>query len=276
MSQRVHIVIEDGRVEILVNDGEQVVVQSSPPPSQESDKPSGPVSADPPVISPEAKAAAAKGLEIAEFVANAPVDDTQRTPDLDLVRTEHPLAPTYSPRINGGGNIASRPMPASTVLVRPTIPRRCEVCNDDISHLHFKSKICKKPECKKAKVKAQNEKSRLKAGRFVGVGTGRAARSKQSMGKQFEQNTAVPRLADEAPPAKSYTRSRCCEAKVEYDTDTLGHRCLACMNECEVYEYIPPFVNVWDCGACLEAGRLCRLHASMEAEGKKPLMRPNQ
>ena len=83
MSQRVHIVIEDGRVEILINDGESVVVSSSPettPAPVEStavDQDDDTNVTIPPQTSPQAKEAAERGLEIAEFVANAPVDDTQ-------------------------------------------------------------------------------------------------------------------------------------------------------------------------------------------------------
>lgn len=279
MSQKVHIVIEDGRLEILVNDGDPVVVQAAPQePSEtsgpDSEKPAGTSPPEPflvrvehplaPTYQPETpvddrvKKAVDLGVAIAEHVATnggVPVDDTQHLP----------------PHVNGGGNISSRPMPADKVISPAPTKRYCDICGDDISNLHFKRKLCLKPECKKAKVKAANEKSRRARGATVGGGS--KPSQPVSLGKQFERNDAKPRLADTAPPAQTYLRSKCCEAKTEADENLLsGHRCLACMNECVTYEYTPPFQDLWDCAACREAGRFCRLHAAMDAEGRKPIM----
>lgn len=307
MSQRIHIVIEDGRVEILVNDGEAVVINSKPTPTddvsknppkeqvldtpvepvldqsttietpvssvvhyhRETSPPPPPKLKEPdgldylrhPQTSPpddRVKKAVDLGIAIAEHVANAPVDDTQRPPfarDIDV----------------------------------PNKPERtCTNCGGDISYMDKRALYCRNPECVKEKRRAYNSKYRASLGQAVGVGRGHGvARQKTKAGnprEQLQPNDAIPRLADEAPPAQTYIRSKCCEAKTELvEADPAEpdnrpfRRCLACMNECETYEYTPPFQDLWDCAACREAGRFCRLHAALNKDGSKPIMgRPPQ
>ncbi len=151
----------------------------------------------------------------------------------------------------------------------PADDRKCEICEGPLPPgSHKLVKVCS-DECRK-------KKQRAYAARHYQKKNGKAAPAPQ--GKQFETTDTTPRLADDAPPAKTSTRSKCCEAKVEVaggedepnEGGTRHYVCLACMNACDTYEYTPPFDDPWDCGACREISRLCRLHHSLEQSGHTP------
>lgn len=298
MSQRVHIVIEEGRIEILVNDGEAVVINSKPTPTDDTSKnPPEEQILDTPVepVLDQSTTIETPAASVVDYTrASSPPPPPKleepngldslphpETSPLGLERVEHPLAPTYQPKTPI--TEVSNPLPTSKpsggyVQNGSDKPNRtCANCGADISYMDKRALYCRKPECVKEKRRAYNKKYRASIGQAVGVGRGHGvARQKTKDGKprdQLQPNDAVPRLADEAPPAQTYLRSKCCEAKTEADSNLLsGHRCLACMNECVTYEYTPPFQDLWDCAACREAGRFCRLHASLNKDGAKPII----
>lgn len=192
-------------------------------------------------------------------ISEKPVSDT---PQLTSTIADTPPAPAKKP-INAG------PPPE-----KPTInaTATCLNCGDAI---RAGSKYCKKPECKKAQTKANNDRYRLAKGLNVGGGRGR---KKHNAAGQFEMEAKddTPPLWKDAPPAEPVYRSNCCDAVVEVsggedEPDEGGTRfyvCRGCGQTCDVHEL--PFEDPWDCGACRANGRLCRLHHVMDAEGKTP------
>lgn len=257
------IVIEGGRVTIQIDEADPVLVQStmpakpvtglvehtSPPTPQGSDTPSGLVPEKPAEISPPT------GRVIKMTPKPSKPEHKKPESSTDLSNT----LPTE---------------PAAKDIDVPTKPKRfCVNCGDDVSHMHVLTKYCKKPECKKAQSKAGNDAYRIKKGHTPGAPRKPREQKNQDVWGNDHENTVAP-LSKDAPPAKTTTRSKCCEGKVEYyrdaDTDQRLARCLACMNDCQTYEYTPPFEDTWNCGACRTVGRLCRMHFKLEEDGKKP------
>lgn len=203
------------------------------------------------------------------------IEDGRVTVQVD---DQQPISVKTSPPAKQGPKVPDGPVYTPPAEISPPDNRTCEECGGPMNGRPPIAKICGKPECKKARVKKQNEAARRKAGQNVGVGRGRGRRPIVAGHDQYghEPEKHQP-LHEDAPPAKTYTRSKCCEAKVEvaggedepYEGGTRHYVCLACMNACDTYEYTPPFEDPWNCGACRTNGRLCRMHASMEADGKK-------
>lgn len=167
-----------------------------------------------------------------------------------------PISPT-PPALKGG--------------LTPPESRKCQYCGTDISHRIKIAKICDSPECKKRRIKEQNERHRQKLGKAVGVGRGRRKMADPGKFELGEEPKHKP-LTEDAPPAKSEERSKCCEATVRVVGDSFGegtnhYVCNGCGNACDVVQVIPPFVDEYNCGACRALGRFCRMHARLKEEG---------
>lgn len=231
------ITIEDGRVTIQVDDEAPILVKPS-------------LLKDPVISKPQATNPPAPIVVVKPAVPVKPIE---------------PVRPAVIPKETA---------PATPV-------RNCMFCGDDISDRHPAAVKCGKDECKKAYIKYANDKATKSRGGVPGGKRGRPVRTNLDKSPASFSYEKIPGLAENAPPAETFTRSKCCDAKAEVlggedegnDGGTRHYVCLACMRACDTYEYTPPFTDDWNCGACRSIGRLCRLHHSMEVDGKRPLIR---
>ncbi len=213
------VTVEDGRVTIQVDDKQPIELPSSPPVNDTrgemphlhgliaNEKPR----AFPPITNDELSMGKAIGLDAA-----------------GVARAKAEMRPERKPAV--------APPPATPVErvqpeTRPT-ERSCEVCGEDISHLHKLARICQSPECIKQKRKEANARY---------------------LGKPLPGRAGLVEILPPTPPVpRRIVEDEAAETQAAMDKQRAG------------------FSDPWNCGMCQNAGDLCVMHENMTAQGKTP------
>lgn len=126
---------------------------------------------------------------------------------------------------------------ASQSLDKNKGSRNCDICGDDISHLHPLSKTCSKPECKKAKAAAYNS----------------AYYSKQQVGTKTP--TAAPSAAPRTKP--------CGQCGDDMPATSMYDKCANC-RPAKTHE------KEKTCKLCTKLGHMCKRHRNGEVKVTQP------
>ena len=148
----------------------------------------------------------------------------------------------------------------SVVPVNDKPGRTCQICGDDITGLSRVAKICRRPECKRARQAQYVDKSSAK-------------------GKSKEQSVSYCRYCKAWTTHDSSNHAVVASSLLKLEERTEGEPwspkvsdlpegATPVTHEPDAAPYL--FEDRWNCDACRRRSATCPFHISMEEDGKKP------